>query len=361
MKHCSRRRRQRDKRRSVVLRRRRRLARACKCLAPLPKVGRRLLLRAPSNWTMESPHWRGELLSLLSALRDATAKGRRVRIDLSGVERVYPAATVLFKAEIQCLNTQGADIKCVPPRSNRVCQVFKQVGLFDDLSYRIEIRVNRADVVHWATASGGNIDNNRVADALAGFAAKVPREDIERLLGGAGEALGNSVEHAYEFPRGTDYAHPSSLRWWAFASYRDRTFFLALCDLGCGIPVHLPKTHVHLHERLKASLQHGTLMTIPDSAYVAAAAMEGRSGTGLQNRGKGLPEMIREISTSAPRESGRRSGQAVHRSLRLFSNRALVRWESGTSRPTTFNFRDSIFGTILLWEVRLPPEKEPVL
>ena len=309
---------------------------------------RRSLLLAPKYWVLEDTDARSELLRFLAELRRGAHGGTPLLVDFSQVEKVFPAATVLFKAELQCLLAlPTSNLRFVPPKSNRILQVFKQVGLSGDMGMKNEVRVTRHDVVHWEISSGNEIDNNKIADAMNCFALKVPEVELERLLGGAGEALGNSVEHAYEFRRGTPEQHSGETRWWAFFNFRDEKFFVTLCDLGCGIPVHLPLKHVKVGERIRSIFAKPGLR-IPDTAYIRTAAEEGVTATEGANRGKGLPEMLRELA-----ESG-------HGTLRVFSNSGLVRWDTGFSQAHAFNFDDSIFGTILLWEVKLPKPKDTV-
>jgi hypothetical protein len=204
----------------------------------------------------------------------------------------------------------------------------------------IPVVLNREDVVHWEVAMGDDIDNNRVADALKNFAEKIPDAQRDLLLGSAGEALGNSVEHAYEFARGAK-SHTLARKWWAFFNYRDGVFFMALCDLGCGIPVHLPLKHVSIAERVKSRVSNVSFK-VRDAAYIKTAAEEGVSATEGRHRGKGLPEMLRDINGG------------VNGSLRVFSNHGMVRWDSSGGGGAAFDYPDSIFGTILLWEVKLP-------
>jgi hypothetical protein len=258
------------------------------------------------------------------------------------VERVYPAATVLFKAELQTLvrNCETC-LTFRRPKSDRIQQVFQQVGLFEDMSLRVGVAVTRDDVIHWETASGSVIDNPAVAASLRKFGAKVPDADRDRLLGSAAEALANCVEHAYEYSRGTHLGGPADSRWWAFSHLRESSFFVALCDLGCGIPVHLPQKHVSWSQQVLSRVSNMTLK-LPDSELIKAAAEVGVSSTEEKNRGRGLPDMLKDLHAS---------GDAT---LRVFSNRGMVRWEAGQSSGSSRDFSQSIFGTIVLWEVRFP-------
>ena len=303
--------------------------------------GRRLVIRPPDVWVLEDTQSRAQLADFFLRLRLIAAVSRPTVIDMRYVRRVLPAATVLFKAELQTALSQFArGPRFLLPRSDRIRQVFKQVGLFEDMRLDVSVKLRREDVVHWETATGDDIDNNRIADALEKFAKKIPARPREFLLGSAGEALGNSVEHAYEFPRAASGVSMPR-RWWAFFNFRDGVFFMALCDLGCGIPVHLPLKHVSVAENLKSRLTNLQLK-VQDAAYIKTAAEEGVSATEGKNRGKGLPEMVRDLKAG------------VIGNLRVFSNSGMVRWDSSGGSGTAFNYNESIFGTILLWEVKLP-------
>ncbi len=296
---------------------------------------------APEVWILEEPRKRREFLHFLAQLGDLECSGSaRKFVDLTRVNKIHPSATVLFKARLSLLTSSGVHrrIKWGLPKSNQIKQVFHQVGLFADLEKSVTVQVDREDVVHWRSACGNLVENSIIKTALEAYTDELPTPLRELLLGGAGEALANAVEHAYEYPLKSKHGEsPKRGSWWAFFNYRDDAFYMAVCDLGCGIPEHIPQKHVNVIDKVRAVIGQNPL----DAALIEAATSEGVSATDLPYRGKGLPRMVKELT-------GNRPG-----ALRIFSNKGLVVWSKTESSAIKTNFLDSIFGTILIWEIKI--------
>lgn len=310
-------------------------------------VFRRKLL-APKVWALQLTEERAAFLEFISRLDLLVSGGIPTLVSFERVERVSPDATVLFKAELQQLLLKHP--RCLTfrrPKSDRIQQVFRQVGLFEDMGLASAVALTRDDVIHWEYASGDEIDNPALAASLLKFASKLPDADRDRLLGSAGEALANCVEHAYDFKREKRLCSPAGSKWWAFSNLRDNIFFVALCDLGCGIPTHLPQTHLDWTQQVMSRLT-GASLRLPDSALIRTAAEEGVTSTNAKNRGRGLPDMLNDLHDTEDA------------TLRVFSNYGMVRWDSGRKGGVTTNYKSSICGTIVLWEVRFMDRAEAI-
>jgi len=75
-----------------------------------------------------------------------------------------------------------------------------------------------------------------------------------------------------------------------------------------------------------------------DSAYIRVAFELGKSRTKAQHRGKGLQELKTVI-------------EGVGGWLQVLSNNGLYRYAVNGKGETTRDFADSIFGTVISWQV----------
>jgi hypothetical protein len=110
-----------------------------------------------------------------------------------------------------------------------------------------------------------------------------------RLKGAIKEALLNVTDHAYDPDVARDDACPTK-RWWicGTASKKLGCYFVVY-DLGVGIPATVPKTTIPAVREAYEAL-HEEERT-EDYQLIKVAVTRPSSRTGLQGRGRGLPEM----------------------------------------------------------------------
>lgn len=260
-----------------------------------------------------------------------------IQLDFSGTKRFVIGATLLFYAELSNLIMSGngnVRFRCKPPRNNKASQVLTQIGVFEMCGQSYRVRTVDQDVVHWRVARGQKVELsacNQVLDEIEGRLAEPLQRSIDA---GLCEALTNVVHHAYIADRddGTG-RYKSCKNWWVFSQVKNNLMSVGICDLGLGIPITLEAKHPSLWDKIKS-----TFHTPTDSQIISAAVEESRSRTGERQRGKGLGQIARAISSD--REAY----------VAIYSNKGSYTQRGGVA-PALGDYDESIFGTVIVWRV----------
>jgi hypothetical protein len=181
----------------------------------------------------------------------------------------------------------------------------------------------------------------------SGQLAKQLRVEIETLVEqrikkhflfeGLSEAITNVGQHAYRDE--VDYRRK---QWWLSASYDEdeRKLCVTFYDQGDGIPETLPR--YRFFEAIKDVFNSWT-----DSQKIEAATQIGRSASGLQERGKGLQNLVEFAKVHSVGKLSIYSLQGLY--VQSYSN-------DGTNATQTSARKDfdiSIGGTLIEWSVTL--------
>jgi hypothetical protein len=266
-------------------------------------------------------------------------RGKRLRIDMSGVSRIEATAALAFKAELRYHAAKGVTLGGIPPRKMRSLQVLTQTGICDLLGLPCAQTVDREDTVHWRHTSGvwSLAQPSRLRELLdPGL-----RRNGESLYTGMIETVANSIEHAYmDHPARRSFADGVE-GWWAFQQLRDGRLTTCICDLGIGIAASLPISLSEEPDLLKKLLYVNRRLKGRERQALLAAVEYGRSRTKERPRGKGLSDAHKVIDDS---------GQGT---FQLISNSALYFYErvAGNPHPRsgTLRLQGSVSGTISSW------------
>jgi ABC-type transporter Mla MlaB component len=292
---------------------------------------------APGTFDISNQGPRATLLFRLRQLRRAIWIGKKVNLDFSNIEKVHADGMLLFLAELRRLikHTEGElKITCIPPQSDKVCQVFQQIGLFDLLGHSHSAVPKDDDVINWRFAHGRKVEGQRYEDVLAEYDGNIAQPLQENLFAGITEAMTNVLNHAYALPREDETGIVNSREWWMFSQSKDDQLTVAFLDLGAGIPKTLPLKRPALWQKLVR------LNRTLDSRTIEYALKDSISRTNESHRGKGLGQMARVVDLVP--------GGVIT----ILSNfGGLTRKGSGISRR---DYSDSIQGTMIFWKIPLP-------
>lgn len=187
-------------------------------------------------------------------------------------------------------------------------------------------------MIYWRHVHGQRVEGSKYEDVLAEFDGSISESISERLFTGITEAMTNVINHAYRFPR-EDGLTSSTSDWWMFSQEKDGILTVVFCDLGAGIPRTLKYKRPNLWKRIVKNRDIG------DAGVIGHALIDSVSRTKQTHRGKGLGQIIGLIDAVD-------GGQ-----VRILSNRGVLQRQGG--RTTTRNYRDSIMGTIINWQIPL--------
>jgi hypothetical protein len=283
--------------------------------------------------------------------------------DYSGIRRISTAAAVVLAAEYdRARRIMGS----VPPTinldewSDAAFTTLFEVGFFEIVGITPDTEQRYADsrsgdVRTMRMISGAN--SNELRDAserileLSRFIdadGPMTPEVVSALNSALGEAMINVARHAYP----DDFESPfvQVKRWWiaASANRAERRLNVVVYDQGASIPWTLPK-------QTWAAMFHGILAkatgSLPDVSYphdadyIEYAMGEGRTQTGQQGRGEGLPQMrdFVKICGAGSLTILSRGGKCCYRPENTFAKESLIM---------------PIDGTLIEWEMQLPRVNE---
>lgn len=257
-------------------------------------------------------------------------------VDFRLTQAVHPSGTMLLFAEIDRIrrligNTR--EMRCRPAEDRIVDQVLEQTGVYERFSHFAAAAATDETVIHWRQATGVKVQGKDAGSMLDDCEGKLAPSIKSGLYRGVTEAMTNSVQHAYVGNRGDGITVGGEKRWWLFSEERDGFLSIVICDLGIGIPKSLPKQHTAVRRILSTFAADRA-----DVEAIKLASELGKTSTSLQNRGKGLPEIL-----DAARQSD--EGSCI-----IFSNRGQFGFAAG-KRAVENQFTGSIYGTLIVWRV----------
>ncbi len=327
-------------------RRRLRLAEDKSALRPIVEL---TACVAPEFFAMYQHESHKRLVGFVRKLvRLALIEKRTVEIDFRPVKKLYPDGTLLVFAEIKrILARRPGCLRMIRAATPLVDQTLCHLGLYKAMGYLGEVPSDHDDVLHWKPLSGICADIEQEIGPLIENQGRMPEKTRKGLLRGVGEAIVNVTQHAYDDPREDGTGIAGEAGWWAFIREESDQLIVVSCDLGLGVPATVWKrrweavlTFLEPLTRAVGRQNH------QDGRLIRAAVEESRSRTRLENRGNGF----RDIMDSLPR--------ADEGELRIFSNRGCYysAVENGHQRHDMRNYKHSIFGTLIAWQLKLQKE-----
>ncbi|MGA0563659.1 hypothetical protein ACO2RV_14540 [Ancylobacter sp. VNQ12] len=311
----------------------------------LPKDERRLPIMLPQVISLRDNY--DETVSAIAQLRNTTLINRLPAfVYFDRITHLEPAAALLLAAEIyRCRAIRsyrnGPIISGSYPKDIDVCLQLRDLGFFSlfevadlpDLE-GVSSREDRPHFLKFVSAKAVIAEfASGLTDAVTRGAFQMNAKAKRRMVGALKEAMGNSVEHAYQ---GADPAHCMHGRWWlsAYIDPAKREMMVIVLDQGVGIPRTLDPTWP---ERF-AALRSLTGFSPTDAHMIMAATELHRSSTGQSGRGKGFRDMKRFVD------------QCDDGELLIVSNSGRYHYINGQEQ-----IRDhlvSIEGTLIEWRVR---------
>lgn len=313
-----------------------------------------ITIKSPECLELLNENYHNETCIFISQIRQAGLAGKIIKVDFSKTKKVFSCGTLLFLAEIDRLkkNLLGKfKISCNYPKDEVVEKVFQQVGILAlfNKKPRKNITEQDANVYYWQYKTGTAVNLRIAATMLKGIKEKLPAQS-KKIVRGVEEAMTNVIHHAYTYSRGDgldSYPHGREKRWWVFATIHDGWLFVAMCDLGIGIPRSLP---TKWSDQLKDVLTATYTKKRREIALTQRAFVVGRTSTDKKHRGKGL----KDILDAAKNLGGK---------LWLTTNQVQLRYDysSGSDNSSQSYYRHSIRGTLIQWSIPIPPVKSEAL
>ncbi len=327
--------------------RRKRAAQSARIAISLEGRWQRSKVLMPETMTLGTQDDHLALTSAMEQLRRAFLTQSSVCLDFSSTKLLFPDGMLLAWAELTRLigAFPHVQLSCVPAKNSKVSHVLQHLGVYGLLGYTAPAQPEGDDVLPWKTVRGKEVDTQEAGILLTNdpnFSGNEPRFLYEAVS----EAVTNVAHHAHLATRLDGLHLPTTREWWMFHKQERDRLFIAVCDLGIGIPRSLPKVHTaeYVREAL-ARLFPGKGKRATDGNMIKAALRIGRTRTSEANRGLGFNDILNIIDTMRGSE------------LHIFSNRGRLTYKpTPTSQIPSikvFTFKTSILGTILIWSFPL--------
>lgn len=270
-------------------------------------------------------------------------------IDLSELQFIMPSSAALLIAEIdraQRICKGDFKVHLIRSKTERINSVLDQIGFSALCGSKLgKDEVDQAQdelVRHWRYATGTRV-NDQTERAFTDIQGRLAPALQDGMWVGISEAVGNAALHAYLEPRGTNRRRMGTKRWWMLSQVRDGLLGVTVADLGIGIPRSLPlkwpdTTLRQLFDRLVAKG--------PDERAIRAAMEVGATRTGKKHRGKGLPQIWKELR------------DVPGAMIAIYSNKGALNWDGKNKIESSQEFKDSIHGTVISWIVPVDDTKK---
>lgn len=267
-----------------------------------------------------------EFASFAASVDTALRGGRRVCIDFTQTERLFPCGMLLLLGWLESWLTDFPNrLYGRYPANDLVEQMLQSADVLQRLGLTARKIVTHDDVMRWHQFQGHNAD----ATSVEAFMLQVREAtDIAWQMGLAdcvNEALTNVVKHAY--------AAGVQTRWWMFATVEASTqrIFVAMHDRGDSIPASLLTKPGLIDNVTARRLRRG------GDTELIAAALGGRTRTRLYYRGNGLPEML-EFTRTHPNNG-----------LAIYSRSGSYVYDGKTSSTLSRTLMHPVEGTLVIW------------
>lgn len=296
----------------------------------------------------------GDLPGTLKGLSDFDAFARAgvepVLLDLSDASHIDVAACVLLAAAMQrCRIEHKLQIDVLMPRNGLARFALAAFGVADDgRSNEGDLEEAAPQVMQVTSGMKGDPSPGARTFQVAKLAERLVADETlaDRVHAALNEAADNVLSWAYGAHDGTP--NPTE-RWWVAGMLTNQGATFIALDHGAGIPATAPQNFGDaLTGMLKAMIKDKDWRTInakpTDSQILRATIQQRRTVSGLEERGKGLTNMIALIDLFPAGFINIFSGNAIY----TYRNPAAKDGEKEHCGPLGFQFP----GTLIIWQLK---------
>jgi hypothetical protein len=294
----------------------------------------------PASITIVGRPYHRALTGFLTELRRAFAQqSRAVCVDFSATQKLFPEGMLLLYSELDRLRTlfPAKEVRCIPSPNKTVDGVLQHLGVYAMVNHLSESAPEGDDVVGWKVHYGMDVNGDVFGPPIEALGLKT--EHTSGLFKGVSEAVTNVRHHAHLAERKDGLQLPGPRKWWMFIHESEQRLYVAVCDLGIGIPRSLPLWHGPEAVAHALRVMFGR-RRYNDGMRIKAALRLRRSRTDAGNRGKGFSDIIAALNTMPESR------------MTIFSNHGALRYNPSDRLPAikVRTFENSILGTIIAWQ-----------
>lgn len=289
-----------------------------------------------------------EVVKFLKAVSNRVLNQKKSAVlDFKNTEFFYvPGAILLFAELNRVINLSEIQkpITIISPYKPKPREVMKQIGIYQLTADNCDVIPSKDDVIFWKATKGATQTGDSLGPLLEFVTERANNEqtrqiEVKGLWRGVSEAVANTIDHAYTFPRADKFEGLKETKWWMFTQLKGARFAIAICDLGCGYKQTINHTIPESFSSIWKKTFGGQNQ---DSTAIKIAMEYGRSGTKDTNRGKGSKDAL-----SVLKKHG--SGTLV-----ILSNTGWVKYKVDDNENEIViqgNIEIDIGGTIVWWDL----------
>lgn len=323
------------------------------------KVFSRTVITAPSSISFFEKRY-DEFDKFIKELNKLCRSGR-VLIDLKNVTTIKSAALLVLYASIEQLQKTYNDkniIKTTCTTSKEISVILRTYGFWnltgESRSRSLQAYPDSLEICTMTYEAHLQKDKSELRKLLKYAQASVLKAGMHEgkvlAYNAITESISNVWQHAYD-----DEFHTSPVplilrNWWFIAQRIDDQFFIAVYDMGAGIPATIstkPWAAALIETISKwVDLKGYKVLVSPDAKSIKAAVDYGRSRFKLDNRGKGLTE-AKDFVQRNP-----------HGSMLIFSGSGHYEYKTKDDQETLETLGSQFRGTLIQWNLMLETNDE---
>ncbi|MBD8654731.1 hypothetical protein IFT68_03705 [Oxalobacteraceae sp. CFBP 13730] len=306
---------------------------------PRKRSQNRVFLKAaPENFRLTDVVCRQGLFSFFDDVDVALALGRNVKLSFKNTRKMFPCGTLVFLARLDLwLAKYPRKITCDYPDDEVVEQLLQHFSVLSKLGLNHRKEINSDRVAYWHFYSGSKADLSGFKDVTLSIIKGIEHPQKELFADCLNEAVVNTVHHAYKSY--SEAEMPSGLRrWWILSQFRGDRMYVAIYDVGEGIPGTL--------KRKPEWLEFFRHRHYNDDRTIESAIVSKRTSTLQPERGQGLPEML-EFSQSL------KGG-----GLSIISSKGAFEYDADNDTPRRRKYSSPLQGTLVQWAIPFRKEQE---
>ena len=323
--------------------------------APKRALGR-IIVPAPVSISFFEDAY-DDFADFLIRLTDAASKGR-VLIDLKPVKSIKSAAILVLYANIERLQRICEDsqlIKTTYCTAKDVSMGFRTFGLWQltgESRGRPDKKFpNSLEICTMSNEGQRKFEKTELRKVLKYTQNAILGSDMDEggllAYNAITESISNVWQHAYDDAFFAAPIPASQQNWWIIVQHIKDQFFIAVYDMGAGIPatINAKPWAAALIESLRAFFDVKVISS-PDAKSIKAAVDYGRSRFKLDNRGKGLTE-AKDFVQRNPMGS-----------MLIYSGLGHYEYKTQGEEENLSTLSSSFPGTLIQWNLKLEKKNE---
>lgn len=323
------------------------------------KVFSRSVIVAPQALSFFEKNY-DEFAKFLKDLHRLSASGK-ILIDLGSVRSAKAAAILVLYANIEQIQRTKKDytvIKTIACKSSEISILFRTFGIWRLTGEsRIRPQKSQKDSIEISTmnyASSKSKDKKSLRAILKYAQASVSKTGMHEgsllAYNAITESISNVWQHAYDDEFFSSPVPEELRNWWIIVQCIEDQFFIAMYDIGAGIPktISTKPWAAALIEAISSILDVTGMKVLvsPDAKSIKAAVDYGKSRFKQDNRGKGLTE-AKDFVQQNPKGS-----------LLIFSGLGHYEYRTEGDEEKLETLGSQFRGTLIQWNIKLETKNE---